>query len=113
MDNASIHSGSEMWDSMLELLEEHSIHLLFLPAYSPELNPCELCFAQLKNWLRNNRAATGGQSLQELIARAAARITQDNILNYYGRCLLIKDRFVNCEGDEGEEALEEEEEEAD
>jgi len=28
---------------------------LFLPAYSPELNPCDLVFEFIKSWIRRNR----------------------------------------------------------
>ena len=30
-------------------------HLLFLPPYSPDLNPIEQVFAKLKHWLRHAR----------------------------------------------------------
>ena len=41
-DNGIVHVGSDTLDVVFDLLEASSIHLLFLPTYSPELNPCEL-----------------------------------------------------------------------
>ncbi len=31
------------------------MRLLYLPAYSPDLNPIEEAFSALKSWLRSNR----------------------------------------------------------
>ena len=31
------------------------MRLLFLPAYSPDLNPIEKAFSSIKSWLRSNR----------------------------------------------------------
>jgi len=55
MDNASIHKAEDMIVQLDSLCSHFGITVLFLPAYSPELNPCELVFGWLKNYLRNNR----------------------------------------------------------
>ena len=94
VDNASVHHGAAMWEDLLQLLEEYQISLTFLPTYSPELNPCELCFAMIKNWIRANRPQHGGVSLLRLVCRAAARVKKSNLLRFYRRCVLIKERFV-------------------
>lgn len=60
VDNASVHRGAAMWNDLLEMLDDAGVTLVFLPTYSPELNPCELCFAQIKNWIRANRSQAGG-----------------------------------------------------
>ncbi|KYQ96792.1 hypothetical protein DLAC_04092 [Tieghemostelium lacteum] len=44
MDNAAVHLGSDTFPVLCLVLEELQITLKFLPAYSPELNPIELCF---------------------------------------------------------------------
>jgi hypothetical protein len=31
------------------------MHLVYLPSYSPDLNPIEECFSAIKSWLRGNR----------------------------------------------------------
>lgn len=48
LDNLSSHKGSEAAD----LIEQCGATLLFLPPYSPDLNPIEMAFAKLKQLLR-------------------------------------------------------------
>ncbi len=50
MDNAAIHKVDGIW----EMVEEHGSHLIYLPAYSPDLNPIEEAFSLIKAWLRSN-----------------------------------------------------------
>ena len=45
LDNASFHKSL----GTKRLIEESGCHLLFLPPYSPDLNPIEKCWANLKN----------------------------------------------------------------
>ena len=52
MDNLSSHKS----DAVRELIEAAGAELLFLPPYSPDLNPIEQAFAKLKHLLR--KAAT-------------------------------------------------------
>ena len=50
MDNATIH-----WvDGVQEMVEAHGSRLVYLPAYSPDLNPIEEAFSSIKAWLRAN-----------------------------------------------------------
>ena len=44
MDNCRFHHRADVRD----LLEEHNIHYMYLPAYSPQLNPIEQYFSHLK-----------------------------------------------------------------
>ena len=48
LDNASFHKSAKT----KELIEKAGCYLLFLPKYSPDLNPIEHCWANLKNYLR-------------------------------------------------------------
>ena len=50
MDNASFHKGSET----ARLIAETGASLLFLPPYSPELNPIEKDFANIKRRYQYN-----------------------------------------------------------
>jgi transposase len=52
MDNAAFHRKSKL----IELAEKHGHRLIFLPAYSPELNPIENFWAWLKAKLRRTLA---------------------------------------------------------
>ncbi len=47
MDNLSSHKSQ----IVQQMLEESGIKLVFLPPYSPALNPIELAWSQLKNYL--------------------------------------------------------------
>jgi transposase len=49
MDNLSSHKGTRV----RELIERRGATLLFLPPYSPDLNPIELAFAKLKQLMRS------------------------------------------------------------
>lgn len=49
MDNASFHRKSQL----NEIAENNNITLIFLPPYSPELNPIEKFWADMKKFLRN------------------------------------------------------------
>lgn len=49
MDNLSSHKGAQV----RELIERHGATLLFLPPYSPDLNPIELAFSKLKQLMRS------------------------------------------------------------
>ena len=48
LDNLSSHKGTEA----RQAVEAAGARLLFLPPYSPDLNPIEMAFAKLKNALR-------------------------------------------------------------
>ena len=50
MDNCAIHHVSEI----LDLFHQARILILFLPPYSPDLNPCEEAFSFIKYYLRKH-----------------------------------------------------------
>jgi len=58
MDNLGSHKGKQV----RQAIREAGAKLLFLPKYSPDLNPIEQFFAKLKHWLRQAAA----RSLDEL-----------------------------------------------
>lgn len=84
-DNAKTHKADDMLDVLEPILAEHGVTLRFLPTYSPELNPCELVFSQIKRWIRNNHR--DGATLMESIITAILQITPMDVLNYYNHCL--------------------------
>ena len=67
LDNLGSHKGK----AVRQAIRNAGAHLLFLPPYSPDLNPIEQAFAKLKHWLRRAQA----RSLDE-IHRAIARILE-------------------------------------
>lgn len=48
LDNVRFHHR----ESIQELIEATGARVLFLPRYSPEYNPIELCWSKLKAWIR-------------------------------------------------------------
>ena len=50
IDNASHHTK----DAILEIAEEHGFGVIFIARYSPDLNPIEKKWANVKNWLRRH-----------------------------------------------------------
>ena len=54
MDNNSIHKLDEIADA----LEAAGAWVLFLPTYSPDLNPIELCWSKVKSRLRSFKPRT-------------------------------------------------------
>lgn len=50
MDNASFHKSKKT----IELIESVGCKVIFLSPYSPDLNPIEKYWANLKKWLKSN-----------------------------------------------------------
>ena len=48
MDNLTVHKGQRI----KELIEERGCELMYLPPYSPDLNPIEEAFSKIKRLLR-------------------------------------------------------------
>ncbi len=70
MDNLSSHKGSRV----RELIEQRGCELIYLPPYSPDLNPIEEAFAKLKALLRRTEARTR-EALIEAIGQALEAVT--------------------------------------
>jgi transposase len=50
MDNASFHKSRKTE----ELIESVGCKIIFLPPYSPDLNPIENFWANMKRWIKSN-----------------------------------------------------------
>ena len=81
MDNLSAHKNKQT----LDLLAAAGVQTLFLPAYSPDLNPIELMWSKVKNHLRTAEARTQ-EELQEAIASALSRVTPQDAINWFAHC---------------------------
>ena len=78
MDNPSSHKGG----AVRQAIRAAGAKLFFLPAYSPDLNPIEQAFAQLKTLLRKENARTLEQT-SECIGKLLDRITAKQCANYF------------------------------
>ena len=81
LDNSSVHRSK----LVLDTLEECGINHLFLPPYSPDLNPIELMWAWLKAYLRKAKARTH-KKLEEAINYSLGSIKREFIANWFGHC---------------------------
>ena len=81
MDNLSAHKSNEV----KELIESKGAKLLYLPRYSPDLSPIELCWSKLKSYLKK-KSAGNQDMLQQYIKEALELITIDNIKAFYSHC---------------------------
>ena len=77
MDNLSSHKGRRV----RELLEAAGAETLYLPPYSPDLNPIEMAFAKLKHLLRAARCRTS-ETLWDEIGTLLDRFEPDECARY-------------------------------
>jgi transposase len=68
-----------------ELIEERGAELVFLPTYSPDLNPIEEAFSKLKNILRKVGARTH-EALLEAMAEALSAVTPRDAAGWFDHC---------------------------
>lgn len=81
LDNLWPHKRAEIQ----RLIEGAGCRLLFLPRYSPELNPIELCWSKMKNYLRALGARTL-ESLEAAIQDAMKTITDSDAQAWFRHC---------------------------
>jgi len=77
--------GAHRTDRVRELIEERGADLLFLPSYSPDLNPIEEAFSKIKNIVRKAGARTR-EALVEAIALAISAITLEDAMGWFAHC---------------------------
>ena len=73
MDNLSAHKVA----GVEQLIQAAGAELLYLPPYSPDLNPIEKAWAKLKQLLRSAKARTA-EALEQAIAELLPQITPEN-----------------------------------
>jgi transposase len=78
MDNLSSHKGSHV----RQLIEARGCKLLYLPPYSPDLNPIEEAFSKVKALLRSSAARTR-EALVEAMGAALNAITARDVRGFF------------------------------
>jgi transposase len=81
MDNLSPHKS----EPTLAMLARAGVQVLFLPAYSPDLNPIEKMWSKLKAYLRKAEPRTR-EALQQAIAEALKTVTAQEARNWFASC---------------------------
>lgn len=81
MDNLSSHKVT----GIRELIEARGATLLYLPAYSPDLNPIEMLFAKLKHLLRTASARTIN-ALWDTLGLCLERFPPEECARYLRHC---------------------------
>lgn len=78
MDRHPVHCARLTQD----YLEASEVKFIYLPAYSPELNPIEEAFSKIKNLIKKQKPRTL-EALLESINNGIGRITPDDAAGYF------------------------------
>lgn len=78
MDNLGSHKSKAIRDA----IRAAGARLLFLPKYSPDLNPIEMLFSKIKHWLREAQARTR-QAIDDELRKILADIKPQECSSYF------------------------------
>ena len=81
IDNLSAHKNAEARAA----LEARGVQLVFLPPYSADYNPIELCWSKVKQALRSAKARTF-DSLLEAVRTALLAVAPDQAQGWFKHC---------------------------
>ncbi len=81
MDNLSSHKAA----GVRETIEQAGAKLLYLPPYSPDLNPIELAFSKLK-WLLRSAAERTMEALWSRLGQLLDAFPAHQCRNYFRHC---------------------------
>ena len=79
MDNACIHHN----ENLVVVAEDISSKVLYLPSYSPDLNPIETASSAIKSWLKRYRDFANYFNPKYLISVVLAQNTSEMAKNYF------------------------------
>ena len=78
MDNLSAHKGGRVRD----LIEARGCELVYLPPYSPDMNPIEEAFAKVKGLMRRAEARTR-EALVEAMGKALGAVSASDARGFF------------------------------
>ena len=84
MDNLPVHYA----EIAQKIIESVGAQVKFLPPYSPDLSPIELCWSKIKEILRSAKARTN-HTIDEAISLAISALTEENAFNWFNHCGLF------------------------
>lgn len=104
IDNCAIHHDEEIRRIIVEQCGAYKLYvnltklkipgakLIYLPPYSPDLNPIEEAFSTIKAWLRRHEYLYDGrEKLPWLIQEAVAHVTAAHAIAWFRDCGYIPD----------------------
>lgn len=77
--------GAHRSGRVREIIEGRGCDLVFLPPYSPDLNPIEEAFSKIKNIVRKFGARMR-EALNEAIAEALSEIKLEDVIGWFSHC---------------------------
>ena len=81
LDNLGAHRPQRI----RELIEVRGAELVYLPSYSPDLNPIEEAFSKIRNILRKVGARTH-EALVEAMSEALSEVTPWDAAGWFDHC---------------------------
>ena len=88
VDNCATHHF-EAEEILTSYFEDYDIQYVFLPKYSPDLNPVEKCFSKMKTLLKQGyyQALLSESHVEVAVLGAVGEITMADIYQFYKSCL--------------------------
>lgn len=91
MDNLPVHRARQSCLDLgllpiKELLKARRAITLYLPAYTPQLNPVELCFNFIRNYIEKHQPRTF-EELSIILSQAMENLNQKDLTKYLEHCL--------------------------
>ena len=81
MDNLGAHKVK----GIREAIQERGATVIYLPPYSPDLNPIEKCWSKIKTYLRAAKARTR-QALEQALKEALLLVTEKDAQGWFASC---------------------------
>lgn len=81
MDNLPAHKVT----GIRELIEGCGAKLIYLPPYSPDLNPIEKCWSKIKTYLRKAKSRTRVE-LEKALQKALLLISEEDARGWFKSC---------------------------
>jgi transposase len=81
MDNLGAHKVK----GVAEAIKARGARVIYLPPYSPDLNPIEKCWSKIKTYLRAAKARTR-QALEEALKQALLLVTESDARGWFASC---------------------------
>ena len=81
MDNLGAHKVK----GVAETIEGRGAAVIYLPPYSPDLNPIEKCWSKIKTYLRAAKARTR-EALEQALKKALLLVTKKDAIGWFTSC---------------------------